>query len=60
MTGEVPDRTDGRTLFYLDKSNSLSYKIYTVLGATALTDYKETSQQVINLPPELSVMSLIC
>ena len=28
MTGEVTDRFDGRTLFYLDKSNSLSYKIY--------------------------------
>ena len=26
-----------------------------VLGAIALTVYKETSQQVINLPPELSV-----
>ena len=27
----------------------------TVLGAIALTVYKETSQQVINLPPELSI-----
>ena len=27
----------------------------TVLGAIVLTVYKETSQQVINLPPELSI-----
>ena len=27
----------------------------TVLGAIALTVYKETSQQIINLPPELSI-----
>ena len=27
----------------------------TMLGATALTVYKETSQQIINLPPELSI-----
>ena len=27
----------------------------TVLGATALTVYKETSQQLINLPLELSI-----
>ena len=26
-----------------------------VLGAIALTVYKDTSQQVINLPPELSI-----
>ena len=33
---------------------------FTVLGAIALTVYKETIQQIINLPPELSIMSLIC
>ena len=27
----------------------------TMLGAIALTVYKETSQQIINLPPELSI-----
>ena len=32
----------------------------TVLSTTALIAYKETSQQIINLPLELSVMSLIC
>ena len=32
---------------------------FTVLGAIALKAYKETIQQVINLPLELSVMSLI-
>ena len=33
-----------------------------MLGAIALTVYKETSQQLINLPPELSTNqgSLIC
>ena len=31
----------------------------TLLGTIALTAYKETSQQIINLPLELSVMSLI-
>ena len=31
----------------------------TVLGTIALTAYKETSQQIINLPLELSIMSLI-
>ena len=34
--------------------------VFTVLGAIALTVYKETSQKIINLPPELSIMSLIC
>ena len=31
-----------------------------VLGIIALTAYKETSQQIINLKLELSIMSLIC
>ena len=33
----------------------------TVLGTIVLTAYKETNQQIINLPLELSsIMSLIC
>ena len=31
-----------------------------VVGIIALTGYKETSQQIINLKLELSIMSLIC
>ena len=31
-----------------------------VLGTIALTAYKETSQQIVNLPLELSVVRLIC
>ena len=32
----------------------------TVLDTIVLTAYKETNKQIINLPLELSVMSLIC
>ena len=40
--------------------SSQHQQLITVLGTKMLTVYKETSQQFINLPPELSIRSLIC
>ena len=42
------------------QQTALAAKNVTVLGAIALTAYKEISQKIINLPPELSIMSLSC